>query len=301
MTVTTSFDSPQVTLVTVTFNAAEVFEDFWQSLTMQEGVRWSLVVVDNASTDDTSARLSAIEDDPRVTVVRSPTNTGAAGGNNIGLHHASASPHDYIVLCNNDIVFPPTTLAQLVRAKETLPPGAISPVLVFDDDRAVAWFESGVITAHAGVRCVHRSAGSARPTTVYPTSYAPTTFLLMDRVVGETTGQLDELYFAYWEDADYIWRARQHGFGLWVDPNTIVVHKVSQSSGGFQSQFSNYQYYKNQVRFAFKHFGAIIGAYTIAMSASRIAVRCLLRLDTPSLSRSKAEGLMAGLRGTLAE
>lgn len=295
MTRSESHGLPRVTLVTVTYNAASVFDDFWQSLSKQINVEWTLIVVDNASVDETSAKLASIENDPRVTVVRSLSNTGAAEGNNIGLRLAMARSTPYIVLCNNDILFDPDILIGLIDAKEHLSAGAISPVLVFDDNRRAAWFEMGDVSTLFGVRCLHRSAVDALPDQSYLTSYAPTTFLLFDREVIENVGELDAVYFAYWEDADYVWRARSKGYSLWVNPRTVVVHKVSQSSGGFGSLYSNHQYYKNQIRFARKHFGRVVCGYTVTTSLLRIAARWAIRRDSLPLTKAKIHGLRAGI------
>ncbi|PTM47981.1 hypothetical protein C8J24_1388 [Sphingomonas aerolata] len=295
MTYSDSHELPRVTLVTVTYNAASVFDDFWQSLSKQVDVEWALIVVDNASVDKTSAKLALIERDPRVTVVRSPINTGAAEGNNIGVRLAMARADPYIILCNNDIVFDSNILTGLIRAKQRLSPGAVSPVLVFGDNRSATWFEMGSFSTLFGVRCVHHSSFDALPSQSYLTSYAPTTFLLFDREVIESVGELDADYFAYWEDADYVWRARKKGYKLWVNPHTVVVHKVSQSSGGFGSLYSNHQYYKNQIRFARKHFGRVVCGYTVATSLLRIGARWALRRDPLPLTKAKMLGLQAGI------
>lgn len=286
---------PRLTLITVTYNAATVFDDFWASLVAQEGADWCLVVVDNASTDGTADKLSAIADDARVTIIFSETNTGAAEGNNIGLRLALAQPREYVVLCNNDILFDPTTLRRLVDVKKSLPHGGVTPVLVFEDERSTAWFEMGEISTHLGVRCFHKPANRGHNLEVYSTSYAPTTFLLFDHIVIKTVGELDSAYFAYWEDADYIWRIRSEGFGIWVDPGTTVVHKVSQSSGGHGSMYSNHQYFKNQIRFTRKHFGRAACGYTMMMSVLRIGARAALRLDSRTLTKAKLTGLWAGV------
>lgn len=285
---------PRLTLITVTYNAATVLDDFWTSLQAQRGVDWSLIVVDNASTDGTIEKLATIELHPRVTVIRCTKNTGAAEGNNIGLRHALRDAPDHIVLCNNDILFEPDVLSDLVETKHALPPGVVTPTMVFEDDRTAMWFERGEISRRFGVRCLHVAAGDRQGLPVYSTDYAPTTFVLFDREAVEAVGEIDKAYFAYWEDADYMWRLRQAGYGIWVDAGVSIVHKVSQSSGGFGSIYSNRQYHKNQLRFARKHFGVGTVALTAASSLARIAVRALLRLDPPPMTKAKLQGMWDG-------
>ncbi len=70
-----------------------------------------LVVVDNASSDDTAAWLSGVAD-PRVDVVRSETNLGGAGGFEKGLRHAvHAFAPDWMVVMDDDARPEPGALA----------------------------------------------------------------------------------------------------------------------------------------------------------------------------------------------
>lgn len=286
---------PQLTLITVTYNAATVLDDFWASLQAQRDVDWSLVIVDNASVDGTAEKLATIQADPRVTVIHCATNTGAAEGNNIGLRHALRTGQNFIILCNNDVLFGPDVLHDLVQTKCALPLGAVTPTMVFEDDPTTMWFERGKIFTGLGVRCAHVPANNTCKASIYATDYAPTTFVIFDRGTIESIGEIDGDYFAYWEDADYMWRLRQAGYGIWVDSKINIIHKVSQSSGGFGSAYSNQQYHKNQLRFARKHFGAGTVALTAASSLARIVIRALLRMDQPQVTKAKLRGMWDGI------
>jgi hypothetical protein len=95
------------------------------------------------------------------------------------------------------------------------------------------------------VRCIHDTIAPERARQlgkVYATEYAPTTFLLFDREVIEAVGPLDEQFFAYWEDSDYLWRLRDCGYKVWVARDVEVIHKVGQASGGGGSPYANQQY-----------------------------------------------------------
>ena len=86
-----------ITAVIVTHNRAEKLR---QSITAAIGESFDrIVVVDNASTDDTASYLSQISDN-RLQVVTLPTNTGGAGG----FHHGvtAAKDADWLVLFDDD-------------------------------------------------------------------------------------------------------------------------------------------------------------------------------------------------------
>lgn len=294
--------TPVLAIVTVTYNGAAVIDEFMASLLAQTLADWRLFVVDNASGDDTLARLEAWPD-PRVTIIRSATNTGAAGGNNLGIGPALASGAPFILLCNNDIRFPADTLAGIVAAKRGLPPGGVSAVMPYADGSGAIWYADGAFAGVHGARCIHRAVAPARiaaGSAPFETDYAPTTFLLFDREVIETLGRIDEAYFAYWEDADYVWRAREAGFRFWSVPAVRVEHKVSQSSGGSQSAYSVSQYFRNQMLFARKHRGCAATLAAAAESLVRIGARALAGTDARAITRAKLAGLRAGLRVPIA-
>ena len=76
--------------------------------------RLQVVLVDNASTDGVADAVEARW--PDVTVVRSDTNRGFAGGMNLGL--ADLDAVDYVALVNNDVILTPGWLAPLVAEIE---------------------------------------------------------------------------------------------------------------------------------------------------------------------------------------
>ncbi|HEX7805347.1 MAG TPA: glycosyltransferase, partial [Cellulomonas sp.] len=88
-----------MTVVTVTYNGAHLVGACLDGLARQEldGLTMDVVVVDNASTDGTAELVARSH--PGVRLLRSPTNRGFAGGNNLLLDHVT-SP--YVILLNND-------------------------------------------------------------------------------------------------------------------------------------------------------------------------------------------------------
>ena len=58
------------------------------------------------------------------------------------------------------------------------------------------------------------------------------TALVTRRDVIDRIGRLPEPYFAYYEDADWCWRARLCGLTVRYDPEAVVEHRHSATSGG---------------------------------------------------------------------
>jgi GT2 family glycosyltransferase len=90
--------------------------------------RFTVLLVDNASTDGISARVRA--ELPAVRVIQSDVNLGFAGGNNLALRHPDDAT--YVALINNDALVTSGWLTPLVEALEESPDvGAACPKILF--------------------------------------------------------------------------------------------------------------------------------------------------------------------------
>jgi len=70
-------DSGKIGVVTVTYNSGKVLVQFLQSLTTQAYTNFIVYAVDNASQDDSIARMQAWNDE-RLRVIRNEVNVGIA-------------------------------------------------------------------------------------------------------------------------------------------------------------------------------------------------------------------------------
>ncbi|MDO8599398.1 MAG: glycosyltransferase family 2 protein [bacterium] len=88
--------------------------------------RWRIVVVDNDSRPETRELLASYGE--LIDVLTQATNTGYAGGMNIGIRHALHMGADFVVLLNQDTEVDPEWLTHLVMAAESDPRiGAVQP------------------------------------------------------------------------------------------------------------------------------------------------------------------------------
>ena len=83
-------DGPAVSVIIPTFNRAYCLRRSIDSVLAQTFTDFELIVVDDGSTDNTSALLETIGD-PRLRVLRHPTNKGVAGAINTGIRNAKAA------------------------------------------------------------------------------------------------------------------------------------------------------------------------------------------------------------------
>lgn len=98
-----------VTVVTATYNYGEYIAETLGSVQAQTLTDWECIVVDDASTDDTTAVVQAIASlDPRIRYVRLERNGGVSAARNRALGMARGR---YIQLLDADDLLPPGKLA----------------------------------------------------------------------------------------------------------------------------------------------------------------------------------------------
>jgi GT2 family glycosyltransferase len=72
--------------------------------------------------------------------------------------------------------------------------------------------------------------------------------------VFDKVGMMDERYFVYYDDTDFVYRCLKQSFQLIYLGNAELRHKVSSSTGGGSSDFSVYYYNRNRLFFIRKNF-----------------------------------------------
>lgn len=287
----------RISLVTVTYNGALVWPEFLSSLMAQAEQDWHLIVIDNASSDNTVALVKAV-DDPRITLVANDRNVGVAAANNQGIEIARARGEAMIVLINNDTAFGPELLERLIAAAQATDAGAVSALIPYYDRPDLCWYGGGHFSRWRGMLSLHDGQNKplASATRAFKTDYAPTCCVLFKTEVFDAIGLMDEAYFVYWDDVDFLWRMKRSGIAIVVDPASLMLHKVSISTGGRLSDFSIRYGHRNQIYFARKFFGVTYAAY-VSVFASVVGVaRMVLAGDTAHHLRVRLAAIREGWR-----
>jgi GT2 family glycosyltransferase len=254
-------------------------EDTRRCLDSLDAVRTSgleVLVVDNSGDPATAGAIAR----NTVRVIEAGENKGFAAG-------------------NNDTVVAPDFLDRLLAFLETAPPdaGALTPLILNgapgQSPRESVWFWRGRLRWRVG-RAVHEGYGAPPPeeTEPVPTETVTGCCCLMTREALEKTGLLDESYFLYWEDTDWVARARKAGFTLWSVPEARI-HHIGSSSTGLESELYCYYYHRNQLRFLRRH--APWGAWPFL--APSLAFDYLRKMAAWALRHGKAG--RTRIRGTL--
>src|SRR5262249_19471641 len=106
-----------VSIILPTYNSAAYLGATLRSALGQTFANFELLVLDNASTDDTPALMAGFSD-PRIQYQRNATNLGMAGNMELGRRLAQAP---YVVIFNADDIWDPTYLAKALGLLQSKP------------------------------------------------------------------------------------------------------------------------------------------------------------------------------------
>ena len=228
-----------VYLIVLSYNGRQLTLDCLSSVLKLNYKNFIVVVVDNASADDSVESIrkefSQECDTGKLILIESTTNLGFAGGNNLGVKYAFEKNADYIVLLNNDTVVDKGLLENMIPICESDPRiGIAGPKIYYQDPPNQIWFAGGEIKLYKG-QSQHigiRQKDTGQFNTVRECDYITGCAMLIKRRVIEQIGYLDTTYPMYSEDADFCFRATQQGVTIIYIPTGLVWHKISAAAGG---------------------------------------------------------------------
>lgn len=274
---------PSVGVVAVNYNGAPFIGEFASSLQAARYPNLYVVIVDAASSDGSAEELGRLL--PEAELIRCRENVGTAGGNNVGAARCLEHGVDYILFLNNDTVVTPNFLGELVRAAADGRTIAVPKILYYYDRR--------LISTHAGgfdwTLGLFRDTFHGRPdgpAASQPRDVETASFCcaLVPAAAWREIGPLDEQFFMYYEETDWLHRARQRGYRIRYEPSAVIYHKESASSGGgWMTPFKHYYATRNRFYLVRKHQRSVAAyawftAYMWLGRAAQLA-RHLLRRD----------------------
>lgn len=226
--------TPRVAIIVLTWNGKALTLACLESLMSLDYGAVRIIVVDNGSADGTAEAVRGAYGN-RVTLVENPANLGFSRGNNAGIRRALEDGAELVLLLNNDTTVDPALVRSLVEAilsSEDI--GIAGPKIYYASPPDRIWFAGGEISLargvsrHIGIRERDRGQYDEIRDVDYVTGCA----LMARREVFEAVGDLDPIFAAYYEDADFCMRARRAGFRVVYVPAGRVWHKISASTGG---------------------------------------------------------------------
>lgn len=271
--------SARIALITVTYNSAPVLDDFFASLNHQTSDVWDLIVIDNASSDNTVQQIQAW-DGPLDTLIRNDRNLGFATATNQGIRIALEAGYGAVLIINNDVIFGPDFLEELASSPARDGTAVIAPAVRFVGQSDRYWYASGKFTWFRGAfQAKMYEQPPNESLSEWRTSFAPGCCLLIERETLNRVGLFDEQFFVYWEDVDWSYRCLLAEQPIKVVREPTLEHKVSVLTGGGTSPFGARMFHEGQIRFLRKHFPRWIVALQYPLMLAKIGLRFVMRRD----------------------
>lgn len=237
-----------VSVITVNYNNTAVTLELLESVFTHERGPLEVIVVDNGSRENPEQIIR--QRYPQVVFVRSERNLGFAGGNNLGIAHATG---DYLFFVNNDTEFTAPIIASLVTELQNNPRlGAVCPRLVYPSG-ANQFVAFTAVNRWTGRNACLTEAPVGAGTRV-KSSFVHGAAFMISRALYEKIGNMREEYFLYFEELDWSAAMTRLGYEVLVLTDRTIVHKESQTVG-IASELRSYFMARNRLLFMRRNTG----------------------------------------------
>ena len=243
---------PLVSVVVVNYRGAADTIACLQSLRSLDwpADRVETIVVDNASGDGSAATIAAAELGAKL--IESATNTGFAGGCNLG---AAKARGDYIAFINNDARADAAWLAHAVRALEADPTvGCVASKVLDWDGQAVDFVDAALSFYGHGFKLHVGDRDPQRFDQPHDCLFATGAAMVVRADVFRSAGGFDERYFMFFEDVDFGWRLWLLGWRVRFVPESVVYHRHHASMAQFKNWREQYLLERNALFTIYKNY-----------------------------------------------
>ncbi len=238
---TITCESAHVVAIVLNRNRSDLLAASLQKLRCQTFPLSAVILVDDASTDDSIEAARSLWEDIHVVALAEPS--GVIAARNAGLEYAlSELDFDYVCYLDNDAFLEPSALEEMVAAaRADAGIGMVTPKAYQSiHERRLAC--AGGMTANFGMG-LFRDVGSGEvdcgqfdaPRDVVA---CPGFTFLVRKTVLQQVGLFDTGLRRYgWEDVDYSLRVREAGFRLRYAPRAVVEHKGGHAGRGIVAAY----------------------------------------------------------------
>lgn len=246
---------------------------------------YEIIVVDNASKDDSLAKLQKDFKD-KVKFIASKENNGFAAGNNLAIEKAKGR---YVLLLNSDTVVLDDSLDKIYEyMEENEDVGATGGQVILESgelDKACR--RSFPNPQNAFYRLFHIPTKNKKDNYnldeldddgIYEIDCLTGAFMFIRKTaLKDIGGGLDETFFMYGEDIDLCYRIKKAGWKIVYFGKSKIIHYKGASSKKQKSKLI-YEFYRAMYIYYKKHLAKINPFFINGLVYLGIAILCILKL-----------------------
>jgi GT2 family glycosyltransferase len=241
-------DKPNVSVIVINYNTFKLTVECIRSVIEKtKEVSYEIIVVDNASPNDNADEFLVLF--PQIVLVKSKSNLGFAGGNNLGIAHAQGS---FILLLNSDTILVNNAISIAVKKLERdASLGVVAAQLLYENGKIqhncqrfpsinYKLFEllrlQKLLGQKIGGRILQGSFFS-HDEAICPDWIWGTFFMFKKAILQKLPEKkLADVFFMYVEDMQWCMEFRRCGYQIGFEPEAKVIHYMG-GSGAAQKEF----------------------------------------------------------------
>ena len=242
----------KATIITPNYNGEKILDEYLQSLQEEKQYINEVIIIDNNSQDQSKEIIKKYKKTLNITLIENKTNLGFAKACNQGIKHSN---NEYILLLNNDIKIQKNTIKKLLETIQEDPKifSVMSKMIQYHQPQLIddAGDEYTILT-YTQKKGNNQNINKYNKKREIFSSCAGAA--LYKKSILNEIGLFDENFFAYVEDLDLSYRAQIQGYKNIYQPESIVYHHGSATTGSKYNEFKTQIAARNNIYLIYKNY-----------------------------------------------
>ena len=214
-----------ISIIILNYNAGNLLDNCISSIFDSNYKDFEIIVVDNMSSDN--SHIECKKKYENIILIENEKNLGYCEGNNVGLRKAKG---EFIVILNPDTTVSPDWLNELLIAHDEIGEGLYQPkILSLINPDKIGTTGNMINVFGFGFSRDRGDNDRNQRNQIEEIGYASGTCLFLSSKTFNRIGFLDPFLFAYHDDLEYGWRARELGIKSYYVPKSMIYHAESFS------------------------------------------------------------------------
>lgn len=243
-----------IAAVICNYNKSDYVTNCIQSVLESKYTDFDIIVVDNASTDDSVRHILEKYAD-KVTLLENTENLGGSGGFNRGIRYAMEHGYIYVWCLDNDVLVDENAIGELYAFMEKHQQVGMSGSKVYHMEEPDYVQQYGIEIDWDNFCCEAKYYNCPEignmPEVVYSDAVAACSVLVRTSLIHEI-GMLPEENFLYWDDTEWGYRCNLAGYKVASVGASKVLHAMGAKKETVNT-FPTYYAWRNWIRFFMKY------------------------------------------------